>query len=100
MATFQTDVPHRLGRAEAIARLSRLVESALEQYEAHVTDVQGDWQENQLLFSLSASGLSIAGTVTVLETEVRVAGELPLLALPFRGMIEQSISSELARALA
>ena len=53
-----------------------------------------------LNFSLSTNGITIKGALTVEEDKARVEGQLPLLATPFKGMIEKSIAGELSQALA
>ena len=99
MPTFNTEVSHQLGQEPATARLKHFMEQVREQYKDFVTDLQGNWIDNILTFSLKTYGFKIDGTLTVDDKAVRLAGNLPLAAIVFRGKIEQSIASELRREL-
>lgn len=100
MPSFNTEVPHGLGQHEATQRLKSLLHQVREQYRDFVTELQGDWSNNVLTFSLKTYGFLIDGTLTVDDQAARLAGNLPLAALPFRGKIEQSIADQLRRELA
>ncbi len=100
MPGFSTEIPHTLGKAEATARLKGFVEQARERFGQQVTAMDGSWNESVLDFSLTAMGLTITGTLAVEDTLARVAGKLPLAAMPFRGKIEQSIAEEVRKELA
>lgn len=99
MPGFATEVAHGLGQAEALERLKNFVEAARRQHGTEVSASHGQWNDNILDFSLTTFGLTITGNLAVEENRARVAGRLPLAALPFRGRIEQSIASELQKAL-
>ena len=45
-----------------------------EQYKDFVTDLQGNWIDNILTFSLKTYGFKIDGTLTVDDKAVRLAG--------------------------
>jgi hypothetical protein len=100
MPSFRTEVPHQLGQQQATERLKRFLDAVRERYKEFVTDLQGHWADNVLTFSLKTYGFKIDGTLTVDDDAARLAGNLPLAALAFRGKIEQSIASELRRELA
>ena len=100
MPGFKTEVEHKLGQEEATARLKKLLDQVRKQYSDFVTELQGDWAENVLTFSLTTYGFKIDGTLTVEDQLARLSGNLPFAALVFRGKIEQSIVSELRRELA
>ena len=99
MPNFSTEVPHTLGQEEAISRLKTFVDKVAERFQDQVKDMEGTWNDNQLDFSFSTYGFKIAGVVTVEDDVVRLEGQLPFAAVAFRGKIEQSIHSELERAL-
>ena len=69
-------------------------------FEDQISAVDGAWNDHVLDFSLTTSGITIKGALTVEEDKARVEGQLPLLASPFKGMIEKSIAGELSQALA
>jgi hypothetical protein len=97
---YQVVVGHELGRESARRRVERLLERAMAQYAAHLSDATGDWTGDELEFRFVASGLGINGKLVVEETQVSVAGPLPLAAAFFRGRIERMIRDELERLLA
>ena len=99
MPGFSTEINHSLGQAEATSRLKGFVERAQERFGEHVSSVDGRWTDNVLDFALTVTGMNIKGTLTVEESRVRVAGSLPLIAMPFRGKVEKSIADEIRQEL-
>ena len=100
MPAFRAEVPHSLGREEATIRLKGFVDHVQKQYEDEISAVDGAWTDHVLIFSLTTNGITIKGALAVEADKARVEGQLPLLAMPFKGMIEKSIAGELGRALA
>ena len=99
MPSFQVVVSHQLGRELARQRVENLLEKALAEYSAHLSDATGEWNGHELEFRFAASGLGIKGRLVVEETQVAVSGPLPLAAAFFRGRIERTIHDELRRLL-
>ncbi len=99
MPEFKTEVAHLLGRDQAVDRLKEFVDQVQDQFQGQLDAADGAWEENVLDFSLKASGVSITGQLIVEETRARVAGNLPLMALPLRGFIERQIAQQLQTAL-
>ena len=100
MPAFRAEVPHGLGQEEATKRLKGFMEQVTKRFEDQISAVDGAWADHVLNFSLSTNGITIKGALTVEEDKARVEGHLPLLATPFKGMIERSIAGELSQALA
>jgi hypothetical protein len=100
MAALNLSVPHNLGRAEAQARLERFLDEIRTRHAAELNNVRGGWTGNELNIELDIAGIGVTGRMLVEETQVHVSGPLPFAALFFRGRIEQTIRSELERALA
>ena len=100
MPSFKSEVEHQLGQEEATKRLKKLLDQVRQQYGQFVTELQGDWADNVLTFSLKTYGFKINGILTVEDEIARLSGNLPFAALAFRGKIEQSIMGELRRELA
>ena len=98
MPAFRAEVPHALGQPEATHRLKGFIESVQQRFADQISAVDRRWTENVLSFSMSTNGITIKGTLTVEETAARVEGQLPLLATPFKGIIERSIAGELSQA--
>ena len=99
MPAFRAEVPHSLGQPEATNRLKGLIESVQQRFADQISAADGAWTENVLSFSMSTNGITIKGTLTVEGSAARVEGHLPMLATPFKGMIERSIAGELLQAL-
>ena len=99
MPGFSTEIAHNLGQAEATSRLKGFVDQARQRFGQQVSAMDGSWNDSTLNFSLTVMGLTITGTLAVEEALARVAGKLPLAAMPFRGKIEQSIAEEIRKEL-
>lgn len=99
MPGFQAEVPHSLGKTEALDRLKSFVDRVQEKYRSQVDTMDGAWEENVLSFSLATFGMKVAGTLTVEESIARVEGKLPLAAMFAKGTIEKTITGELQSAL-
>lgn len=61
--------------------------------------MDGSWTDSVLSFSLTVMGMTIKGTLAVDDSSARVNGQLPLMAMPFRGKIENSIAAEIKQEL-
>jgi len=71
-----------------------------DQFEGHVSEVEESWDENgNVAFSFSAMGMSIKGDVSTDEEQITVKGTLPFAALPFKGLVEQTISEKSQEAV-
>jgi hypothetical protein len=99
MAGFNVSVPHALGREAAQERVAQFLDGVRQQYAADIDNVEGRWEDNRLAFGFSARGLAINGHLVVEEEVVVVSGPLPLMAMMFRGRVEQTIRGELERLL-
>lgn len=99
MPSVKVSVPHGLSAQEALDRLQSYILKAKEMYGDKVSNLREDWQENVLEFGFSAMGMSTSGKVVFEEQFVHVESKVPLMALPFRGQIEEQIRSQISRAL-
>ncbi len=99
MPEFRTEVTHQLGEGPAVERLKGFVEDTRDRFQDHLQKAEGTWRGNVLEFSLKASGFTVTGQLTVEDAVARVQGQLPLLAAPLRGMIEQKIAEQLRSEL-
>lgn len=99
MPQVDIGVPHALGREEALRRLKEKVELVQQTYGSPAVELELEWTENVLQFKVRVMGMRIGGTATVEASEVCVHAEIPLSAIPFRGMVERRVKDELARML-
>ena len=100
MPKMSLSVPHQLGREEATQRVAKFLEKVRERYQDKLSDLEGEWNENQLTFGFATYGINVKGTMTVQESSVDLDGDLPFAAMMFKGKIESSIRDELTKLLA
>ena len=77
-----------------------VVEKRRDEIEEHVTNLEADWTDDELAYSFSTFGFNINGNLVVDEGCAKVAANVPLPALMFRGRIEKLIQDELGKLLA
>ncbi len=99
MPKFNVSVPHTLSKDEATDRLKRFGELIESRYKGQVKDVSQSWDGDKMNFGFTTFGFKIAGQVEPCDKAVTVAGDLPMMASPFKGKIESSIQEELAKLL-
>ncbi len=100
MPSLSVGVPHSLGLEEATRRLKAEFNKVRDQFGDRVSDLEEQWNGNELRFGFTTYGVRVRGTVTTGESDVRIAANLPLVALPLKGKIEQRVRQELGRILA
>jgi hypothetical protein len=93
-------VPHNLTEEEAALRLRSHFDKLQEQHGHQVQGFESEWEEKCLRCRFSTMGVNVKSTVTVEPSQVVIDTELPMIAMMFKGVIEQQIRSELSQALA
>jgi hypothetical protein len=88
-----------LGQQEATDRLKARFDNLRNRFGQAATDVEEEWEGHVLRFAFSTFGVRIQGTVTSADSDVAVAADLPLMAMPMKGTIEQQIRGELEKIL-
>ena len=99
MPSFSTEVPHTLGKEAAVEKLKDFLVKVKEDFKDQVSEMEGEWNDNVLTFSLTSYGFKIDGTLTAEEDSAKIAGSLPFAAAMFRGKIESSMAKELTKVL-
>ena len=99
MPGFSTEVPHSLDQDKVVNCLKNFADQVQKEYQDQVTDMQGEWNGNCLNYSFTAYTFKIQGSLNVTEKTVEIKGNLPMPAMMFRGKIEQTIASEVQKAL-
>ena len=100
MPTLDITVPHRLTQAEATERLNKKREEIKEQHTYTVSDLKETWTTpHSLDFAFKILGFSLTGTVESLESSVRIAVALPIVATVMKGTIESQVRRELEQVL-
>jgi hypothetical protein len=93
-------VPHRLTEDEALARVKGLLGQLKAEHQREISDLRETWTDHRGEFAAKAMGFNVSGSVEVRPGEVRVEGDLPFAALPFKGRIEEMIRQRGERLLA
>ena len=99
MPKLAMSVPHSLGQEAAVERLKDQFKSIKEEYADQISDLSEEWNGNLLSFGFTTYGVKIKGTVTVDPAEVAVAANLPIVAMMFKGPIEQQLRDQLTKML-
>lgn len=100
MTNINLTVPHALSRDEALGRIKQLMHDVKNRYAGTIQNLTEEWTDNIGTFGFSAMGLPITGTLTVMPAHVEIAGDLPLTAVPFKGMIETTLRERAISLLA
>ena len=100
MPRVTVETPHALGQEEAVRRLKEKSGIVKDAYEDQVNDLHEEWNGDTLSFGFKVMGMKVSGTVEAAAEQVRLAAELPLAAMMFKGKIEQRIREELEALLA
>ena len=100
MPGFSTEVPHSLGQEAALDKLKGFLLQVQERYAKEISEVDGEWTDNVLIYQFTTYGIKIDGTITVEEDVVKMEGSLPFAAMMFKGKISNSIRVALEKAVA
>jgi hypothetical protein len=100
MPKFNVTVPHSLSQQEARSRLERFAEMLENKFQNQVSELHQSWENDTLNFRFKTYGIPLDGGITVSETALTCAGDLPFSAMMFRGKIESAIREQLERLVA
>jgi putative polyhydroxyalkanoate system protein len=100
MPKFNVNVPHSLSPQEARTRVERFADMLEKKFQNQVSELKQSWENDTLNFSFKTYGIPLQGGITVGESQLSCAGELPFSAMMFRGKIESAIREELERLVA
>ncbi len=99
MPTLRTEVTHSLPVADAVLRLRGLASRLRARHAGRIDDVDEWWGRDRGELRLTLSGVRVKADVDVQADRVCVRAEVPLLALAFRGAIEDAVRSEIRTCL-
>lgn len=87
-------IPHRLGRAEAERRLRAGLSRARTDFASLLAIDEERWQDNRLSFRVRALAQTAAGSIDVLDDELRLEVTLPWLLGKFAERLVPAIRRE------
>jgi hypothetical protein len=99
MPKIYVEIKHTLEQNVALERIKGLLTKLKTEYGNMVSDLKENWNENGSEFSFKAMGMSVEGTISLVQDLVIFDGKIPLAALPFRSTIEKTIIEEANKLL-
>ncbi|MEZ6087934.1 MAG: polyhydroxyalkanoic acid system family protein [Pirellulaceae bacterium] len=99
MPKVNTQVSNGLGKEQAKEKLDYMVQRMERDYGDKIKNLEGVWDEDVLNISFEAMGFKITSMVAVSEDVVNVESQLPMAALPFKGMVQSRITDTLSKML-
>ena len=100
MPKVKVAVPHGLDQKDALERIKTYGERVHKKFAESVKNLEETWEENKCTFAFRTYGMDFSGSMTVLDSEVQVDGNLPFAAMMFKGRIENEVRGELDKLLA
>lgn len=95
MAKFNMVVPHGLPQGEALRRIQGEVENLKREYGDKAGNLRDSWRDDRYLFEGVTKRFAVSGVILVKPSEIKIAANLPSLAVPFKGRIETVIRQRL-----
>ncbi len=90
------EVNHALGQDEALRRLKEKLAEVESTHGDQVKDLRQQWDGNTLSASCKALGMSLGGTLTVEDSQVKIDAKVPLAAMVFKATIKQRVREEIS----
>ena len=100
MPEMKLSVPHQLNQDEAATRIKGLIKQVQAQYADKVSNLKESWEGNTGNFSFEVMGFPISGTLRIESSQVMMTGQIPFAAMPFKGMIENTLREKMTGLLA
>ena len=89
-------IPHHTDKANARQKIEARLQELLGQHGHYLSEINQQWEGDRLVFSGSAKGFKVNGSVEIADSEVILDGKLPLIAKPFESRIKSTIEHEAA----
>ena len=99
MPKFNVAVPNPLSKEDALEKIKSYLERLLEKYQDQVSELEQEWEEDKVNFSVKSYGIKVTGTGTITDDEVQVVGDLPFAAAMFKGKIVSGVEEQLKKVL-
>jgi len=99
MPKLEIKVTHELTQQEALVRIKKVLPELKVQHADRISNIEESWSGNTGNFKFKVSGFKVSGSLLVEDTYVLIKGEIPFLALPFKGQIEDIIKQKVGELL-
>jgi hypothetical protein len=100
MPELAVAVPHELGQEEATRRLKESSSFLKGNFSGQFSDLEEEWDGDMVSFAFKAFGIKVRGSLVSEASEVTMNLTLPLMAMMFKGKIEEEIKQHLGKLLA
>lgn len=87
-------VDHTLEKNDAKERIKNLLTNLKNEHGDKISNVEEKWNDSSADFGFKIMGMQVKGKLEIGEKNVKVNGNLPLAALPFKGLVERTIKEK------
>ena len=93
-------IPHSLPQEKALERIKKLLSETKRDHGDKIQDLRENWSGNEGVFSFTAQGYAISGTLIVKPSSIELNGKIPFAVSLFKGRITKMIDEKAAELLA
>jgi hypothetical protein len=94
MPKLEIKVTHELTQSEALTRIKKFLPELKAQHSDQISDLEESWSSNTGNFIFKIKGFKVSGNLVVGESDVLIKGNIPLIALPFKNTIGETIRTQ------
>jgi hypothetical protein len=99
MPNLNMVIPHQLLPEEVLIRIKKMLNKIKDENPDKISEVKEQWTGYTGEFSFTAQSFLFYGKITVEPFQIKLDAELPLVAMIFKGKIEETIRKEAERLL-
>lgn len=99
MPKINFEVPHSQTPEEAKEKLQRFAEAMQSKFQDQVSDLEQNWEGDDLVYGFKTFGIKIGGKIGVQPDKLAVEADIPLTAMMFKGKIESEMRGQLERLM-
>ena len=99
MPKLEIKIPHNLTQSEALSRIQKFLPELKAQHSDRISDLEESWNGTTGTFKFKISGFKVSGNLLLGASDVLITGDLPLLSVPFKGIIESTILEKVSEVL-
>jgi hypothetical protein len=100
MPELAVAVPHELEQEEATRRLKESSSFLKGSFSGQFSDLEEEWDGDTVNFAFKTYGVKVRGSLASEPSQVKMNLTLPLVAMMFKGKIEEQIKQQLGKLLA